>query len=251
MSSRLDIKFLAGSCSERQTACCQQTQHNTAAVSLSDGWAWYRCNPIKAFWRITMSNSKPWNMHCNNKGISQTFFNLCERWTGDWHNSRSLPRSPPLLLLPLHPQTISPLFFPLRLSITLHVTPFDVYAPVHHPLTFFHSISLLQSLFSSQALFFLRTPPSSVCLCKDRILRLVFNVIMMQLQRRAFLQTKLASIGSFHSLFLLQTCMTCLVGEKDQVCFTGCCKMAIQGLCVNFCRKKEGKRKPMQEARKT
>lgn len=113
-------------------------------------------------------------------------------------NSRSLPRSPPLLLLPLHPHAISPLFFPLHLSITLHVTPFDVYAPVHHPLTFFfsHSISLLQSLFSSQALFFLRTPPSSVCLCKDHILRLIFNVIMMQLQRRAFLQTKLASIGS-------------------------------------------------------
>lgn len=59
-----------------QKACCRQTRDNTAAVSLSDGWAWYGCNPVKAFWRITMSNSKPCNMHYNNKGILQTFFNL-------------------------------------------------------------------------------------------------------------------------------------------------------------------------------
>lgn len=52
------------------------TDTHTAAVSLSDGCAWYRCNPVKAFWRITMSNSKPCNMHYNNKGILQTFFNL-------------------------------------------------------------------------------------------------------------------------------------------------------------------------------
>lgn len=147
-----------------QTACCRQTQHNTAAVSLSDGWAWYRGNPVKAFWRITMSNSKPCNMLYNNKGILQTFFNLGARWTGDWHDSRSLPRSHPLLLLSLHPDTISLLFSPLHLSITVHVTPFDVPAPIHHPFTLFHFISLLHSLFSSLALICLLTPPSCLSL---------------------------------------------------------------------------------------
>lgn len=32
-------EIAAGSCSERQAACCQQTQHNTAALSFSDGGA--------------------------------------------------------------------------------------------------------------------------------------------------------------------------------------------------------------------
>lgn len=50
------------------------TQHS--CCSPSDGWAWYRCNPVKASWRITMSNSKPCNMHYNNKGILETFFNI-------------------------------------------------------------------------------------------------------------------------------------------------------------------------------
>lgn len=198
MSSRLDIKFLAGSCSETQTACCQQTQHNTAAVSLSDGWAWYRCNPIKAFWRITMSNSKPWNMHCNNKGISQTFFNLCARWTGDWHKL-SFTSTLSSSVITSSPSTRH--LSAVLSSPSVHHSPcYTIWClrtrPSSFNFFFSHSISLLQSLFSSQALFFLRTPPSSVCLCKDHILRLIFNVIMMQLQRRAFLQTKLASIGS-------------------------------------------------------
>lgn len=165
MLSRLDFKYqqesLQWETARWQTACCRQTQHNTAALSLSDGWAWYGCNPVKAFWRITMSNSKPCNMHYNNKGILQTFFNLGERWTGDWHDSRSPPRSPPLLLLSLHPHAISLLFFPLNLSITVHVTPFDVYAPVHQPL---HSRSLhfhgSHGLFFTLALICLLTPPS-------------------------------------------------------------------------------------------
>lgn len=132
-----------------QTGCCRQTQHNTAAVSLSDCWAWYCCNPVKAFWRITMSNGKPCNMHHNNKGILHTSFNL--------QSSRSLPRFPPLLLLFLYPYTTYLLFFPLHLSITVHVTPFDVYAPIHHPFILFYSISSLQSLFVSGCLL---TPPS-------------------------------------------------------------------------------------------
>lgn len=65
-----------------------------------------------------------------------------------------------LLLLSLHPHTTSLLFFPLHLSITVHVTPFDVYAPIHQPFTLFHSILLLHSLSSSLALICLLTPPS-------------------------------------------------------------------------------------------
>lgn len=140
-------------------------------------------------------------MHYNNKGILQTFFNLARVETDDRHDCRSLPRSPPLSLLsPPSPVRHLLLFLPLHLSITVHVTPVDVFAPIHHSFTPFHSISLLQqSPYSDTSLL-------SVCLCRH-ILCLIFNVMMMQLQMQAFPQPNWL-LGSFISqlfLLLLQT----------------------------------------------
>ena len=54
--------------------------------------------------------------------------------------------SSPLITFPSNPCAIYLLFIFLHLSITVHVTPFDVHAPIHHSYTLFHSTSQLPLL---------------------------------------------------------------------------------------------------------
>lgn len=146
-----------------------------------------------------MSNSKPCNMHYNNTGILQTFFNpACAEHTTDTTPAQfySLPlcyyfpsiRAPsiclsicPSLSMLLHLMSMYP-----SITLSLHFTPF-------HCCT---------ALFSSLDIVCLLTPPSclSVCLCRDHIFCLIFNVMMIQLQMQAFLQQNW-HLGSFNSYF--------------------------------------------------
>lgn len=114
-------------------------------------------------------------------------------------------------------------------SPTVHHCPcYTIWRRCTYP-SLFHSPST--PLFSYLEIICSVTPPS--CLSVRRCL--IFNVMMMQaLQQNGLL-------GSFHSYFwfLLQTCMK----KKKQADFTGCSKDMIWSWCINFCRKKVGKRK--------
>ena len=225
MPSSLDLRYQRAEprweTARWQTACCRQTQHNTAVVSLSDGWAWYRRNPVKAFWRITMSNSKPCNMHYNNKGILQTYFNLTARRTGYWHDSRSLPRSP-LSVITFPPSTHFLAVCP-SLSTSRHWMSTRPSITISLPFTPLHCRH--GDFFPSPALICLLTPPSTLLLtppsrlCGAHFPRLIFNVTMMQLQKQAFPQPNWL-IGSFHSYFFFLTSrglawLACFMMEKQ------------------------------------
>lgn len=124
-----------------------------------------------------------------------------------------------LLLLSLHPHTTSLLFSPLHLSITVHV--YTIWCLCTHPSTF-HSLSLhfiaAQSLFLSGFNLLVDTTLPSVRPCRDHILRLIFNVVMMQLQKQAFPQSNWL-LGSFHSYFCFccrLAWLACFRAEKKQ-----------------------------------
>lgn len=180
-----------------QTACCRQTQHNTAAVSLSDGWAWYRCNPVKAFWRITMSNSKPCNMHYNNKGILQTYFNLAARQTGDWHDSRSLLRSPPSVIT--FPPSTHFLAVCPSLSTSRHWMSTRPSITISLPFTPFHCRH--GDFFSSPALICLLTPPS--CQSVSAGLTSLASYLMSQWcnYRSRHFRNQIGFLGHFTAIF--------------------------------------------------
>lgn len=138
-----------------------------------------------------MSDSEHRNMHCNNKGILQTFFSPAR---GE-QTTDTTPVHAPLLrycFLSIHTPSICS-SFPRHLSITVHVTTFDFYAAIRHSFNLFHSISLLHSLFSCLALICsLDTTLLPACLRRDRVLCFIFNVTMMQLPTEAFPHTELA-----------------------------------------------------------
>lgn len=169
----LDFKYEQGSCSERRHG---DRYNNTAAVSLSDGWAWYRCNPVKAFWRITMSNSKPCYMHYNNKGILQTFFNL----------ARAKPTTPVHFYALLLCYDFLSIHIPSSCCFLLSNCP--SLSMLHHLTSMHPSITLslsFYSIVSNLEIIYSMTPPS----CLKVRLCLIFNGMMKQvLLMQAFSQ---------------------------------------------------------------
>lgn len=149
-----------------------------------------------------MSNSKPCNMHYNNTGILQTFFNpVHAQHTTD----TALVQFHALLLFYCFLSIRAPYIYFSVSSICPSLSMLHHLMSVHPSIT----LSLYFTPFRGCTVPFppwIR--PSPVCLCRDHILCLIFNVTMMQLQLPAFPQHNWL-LGSFHSLFcsLQQACM--------------------------------------------
>lgn len=150
----------------------------------------------------------------------------------------------PMLLLSLHPHTTPLPFFPLHLSITVDGTPFDVYAPIHQPFTLFHSISLPHSLFSSLALICLLTPPSRLSVPAGITFFASYLMSWWCNYRSGHFRNQTGFLGHFTAIFVFccrlawLACFRAGKQKTKQAAFTGRCKTAIQGWCINFWREK-------------
>lgn len=185
----------------RKAAETARWQTRTAAVSLSDGWAWYCCNPVKAFWRITMSNSKPCNMHYNNKGILQTFFNLAR---AEQATDTTPVRFHALLLcyyfLSIHTPSIRCSFLTICPSLSMLHHLMSMHPSITLSLSF--SISSLHSLFSSLASICLLTPPS--CLSVSAGITFFASYLMSRWcnYRRRHFRNQIGFLGHFTAIFV-------------------------------------------------
>ena len=174
-----------------QTGSCLQTQHNTAAVALLMAEPDTAVIQLKPSEESQCPTASPATCTITIKGYYR-HSSILNIW--NWRLTQLLFNSTlcPSVITSLHPYTIYQQFLPLHLSINVHITLFNVYAPIHHSFNLFHSILLLSSLCSSVVLIcWLDTTLLPVFLHRNHILCFISNDVIIQLQMRAFFQRAL------------------------------------------------------------
>lgn len=118
---------------------------------------------LKPFEESQRPTESPTTRCYNNKGILRTFFN--PRTPKQTTDTADVHVHAPLCYCFLFIHNVY-LFFPLHLSINVHVTPLDVYAPIHHSLSLIvaQSSQSLSKLFSSFVIICLLICSSRLCL---------------------------------------------------------------------------------------